>query len=339
MNVSLVAAQSYLPSNKVSNEFFLCQGAESDHPMFKGTRFRHHVSKNETAVDMIEKASSRLIEQLNLDVKKDIDIILTNVTCLEIPFTGCGADVAYVLGANPQWIIDHHNGGCVSFLYMVDVARALMSSGGAKTALICNVQNSAGRIFSHLDNRHLPQSAVPGDGCGVGYMVANESSPIITVVKKTYGEYAGDMTVASKDGRQWWEPGEHQFNIEFSEKKISRVISRGNKIVPQILYQALDNAGIKVGDIDKLITNQPNLFFLRNWRESVMLSEEQHIHTFAEHGNLFGAALPIAINHGVETNKLNSGDTLLMGGFSHAGDYTAAAIIQWQKNIQYPNFA
>ena len=48
---------------------------------------------------------------------------------------------------NRPVVIDVHSAGCVSFIYMMDLARSLMTSHGAKTALICNVQSAAGHIF------------------------------------------------------------------------------------------------------------------------------------------------------------------------------------------------
>ena len=332
--ISLIQTSTYLPEKIVTNDFFLTEGCSEDHPMFKGTELRHHVSEFETPAFMIEQASNKIIENLNLNVKKDVDIILTNVTCLDQPFTGIGAETVYRLGAAPQWIIDHHNGGCISFIQMMDVARALMAGSDAKTALICNVQNGAGRIFSHKDNLSLAQAAVPGDGCGVGYLVKNNSSPVLSIAKKTYGQYAKDMVMTNDNNDNWWDPREQQMHVEFTTNKIAKIIGRANKMVPEIMYDALEYAHLKASDIDLLVTNQPNLNFLRNWRESLMLNEDQHIHTFKQHGNLFGAGLPISITKAVDEKRLNKGDFLMLGGFAHAGDYAAASVIHWHANMQ-----
>jgi len=327
--VSLLGAASYMPENMIGNDFFATQDEQKDHPMFKGTEYRRHVNDDDTIVSMIERATTRLSAQLNMDVRKEIDILLTNVTCLDMPFTGSGASVAYRLGTKPRWIIDVHNGGCVSFIYMMDIARSLMAGSGARTALICNVQNAAGRVFNHPQNRIRPQSAVPGDGCGVGYLVANASSPVLSLVTRSYGEYADDMKVVNDDRVPWWAPHQSPLHVEFSDSKLASVVGRGNRIVPEALQAALLQAGIKPGQVDKLITNQPNHTFLRNWRESLCLAEQKQIHTFPEHGNLFGAAIPVSIERGIESGRLVPGERLLLGGFAHAGDYAAAAVVHW----------
>jgi 3-oxoacyl-[acyl-carrier-protein] synthase-3 len=45
---------------------------------------------------------------------------------------------------------------------------------------------------------------------------------------------------------------------------------------------------------------------------------------------LFGAAIPVCIERARQTGRLVNGNTVALGGFSHAGDYAAAAI--WQPN-------
>ncbi len=326
--MSLVGTASYLPETVVDGAFF--GAAPGKGGMFRGPRERRHVAKGESAADMIEKATGKLAGRLGIDPRKDIDILLTNVSLPDSPFTGCGASVSRRLGCKPKWILDLHNSGCVSFVYMMDVARALMATGAAKTALVCNVQSSAGRVFSHPDNRSRAQSAVPGDGCGVGYLVANDESPVRSIVTRSYGEYADDMRVASDDGNAWWEPRSTPVYIDFSEDRVAAVVARGNALVPEVIREACRAAEIKTAEIDVLVTNQPNLVFLRNWREALLVPKEAQVETFEEHGNLFGAAIPISFERAVESGRLKRGDHVALGGFSHAGDYAAAAIVHWQ---------
>ena len=102
--ISLVGTASYLPETVRDNAFF--GATDSASPMFKGSRYRHHVAPDETATDMIERAARKLGERLDLSFARDVDILLTNVPCLDQPFTGCGASVARVLGARPRWILE-----------------------------------------------------------------------------------------------------------------------------------------------------------------------------------------------------------------------------------------
>ncbi len=327
--ISLAGTASYLPENVVGNDFF----GDEDTPraaMFRGAKSRHHVAEGETAPEMMEKATRKLFDRLNLDPSRDIDLILTNVSLPDLPMVGSGASLARRLGAKPRQIVDLHNGGCVSFLFMMDIARALMQTTGARSALLGNVQTAGGRVFAHPENRKLPQSAIPGDGCGVGLLVAGGESPIRSIVTHAFPEHADDMRVVSDDGQPYWAPRTTPMHIDFSEARSAAIVARGNKLVPSVVRDACLAAEISTKDIGLLVTNQPHPIFLRNWREALQVSREVHVDTFSEHGNLFGAALPISFERAFESGKLARGTKVVFGGFSHAGDYSAAAVVEWQ---------
>jgi 3-oxoacyl-[acyl-carrier-protein] synthase-3 len=328
--VSLVGAASYLPRQVVESSFFQDGNEERAHVMFRGVTRRHHVSRDETPPVMIAHAARKLADRLNLNLENDVDILMTNVTSPYQPFTGCGADVGKALGCRPDWIIDLHNGGCVSFVYMIAQAQALMACHGAKTALLCNVQNSAGRLFGQEQTRKLRQARIPGDGCGLGYLVASDESPVKAVVHRHYCEYAGDMGIVREDGTEWWEPSTACTSVDFNEAKISHIMSRANRIVPEAIRDACRRAGLPTSEIGTLITNQPNNLFLRNWREALQVPQARHVSTFERHGNLFGAALPICLEEAIDSGQLKAGSHLVLGGFAHAGDFAASAVIHWR---------
>jgi 3-oxoacyl-[acyl-carrier-protein] synthase-3 len=327
--VGLVGVASALPDNVVGNDFFAA-GAAGRRGMFTAPATRRHVGRDETAAAMIERAATRLAAKLGIDAARDVDIIFTNVTVPDQPFTGCGAEVAHRLGARPRYVIDLHNTGCVSFIYMLELARGLMSATDARGALLCNVQNAAGRVFSHPEVRLKSQAPVPGDGCGVGYVAAGGGSPILSVVHRCQPEFAADMSVAADDGRRYWEPGASPITVAFTDERVAAIIDRGNRIVPEMVAAACAAAGVRTRDIKLLVTNQPNPIFLRNWREALELPPAAHHDTFNIYGNLFGAAIPINLEDALAHGKLAAGDLLALGGFSHAGDYAAAAVIRWQ---------
>src|SRR5437762_2966294 len=111
--VSLLGVASYMPRRIVENDFFENGSEQRAHVMFQGVKRRHHVSPDETAQMMIVEAAHKLACRLNLNLETDVDILMTNVTMPDQPFTGCGADVGRELGCRPEWILDLHNGGCV----------------------------------------------------------------------------------------------------------------------------------------------------------------------------------------------------------------------------------
>jgi 3-oxoacyl-[acyl-carrier-protein] synthase-3 len=237
--------------------------------------------------------------------------------------------MAHRLGMKPNWVIDLHNGGCAAFVLGLRLARRLLAAGEGRSALIAIAQNSAGTAFDQETVRRKAQSAVPGDGAAVGLVTVSDESPILDIECRTYGEYAGDMTLAIDPPRKWWQAGPGEASIGFTESKITKVLARGNRQVPEVSYAVCDRIGVKPKDLDLLVTNQPNRAFLRNWREALELPAERHRDTFEECGNLFAAGIPVNLDRAITDGQVKKGDVLMLAAFAHAGDFAGAAAIKW----------
>ena len=330
--VSLIDVSTYLPGEPIPAEYY-AQFAESDdlrdNVMFRAPKFRHHVAKDESAIDMIEKAAAGLIARHGEDVISGVDVLITHTQVPDIPFYGGGGGMAHRLGMRPNWVIDLHNGGGAAFILGMKVARQLLASGEGETALIAVAQNAAGEVFDQETVRPKPQAAVPGDGAAVGLLTVSDSSPILDIECRTYGEYAGEMTLTADPPRKWWQAGPGEQSIGFTDSKITKVLARGNRQVPEVAYAVCDRIGMKPKDLDMLVTNQPNRAFLRNWREALELPAERHCDTFEDCGNLFGAGIPINFDRAVSDGRVKAGDVVMMAAFAHAGDFAGAAAVRW----------
>jgi 3-oxoacyl-[acyl-carrier-protein] synthase III len=332
MNVSLIDVSTYLPGDPIGADYY-AQFAESDdlrdNMMFRAPKFRHHVAEDETAIDMVERATEGLIKRHGDDAIANVEVLITHTQMPDMPFYGGGGGMAHRLGMKPKWVLDLHNGGCAAFVLGLKLARNLLAWGEGRTALIAIAQNAAGQIFDQPTVRRKAQASVPGDGAAVGLVSVSDESPILDVECRTYGQYAGEMTIAVDPERKWWQPGSGEGCIGFSESKITKVLARGNRQVPEVAYAVCDRAGVKTGDIDLLVTNQPNRVFLRNWREALELPRERHVDTFDECGNLFAAGIPVNLDRAICEGRLKKGDLVMMAAFAHAGDFAGAAAIRW----------
>ncbi|HEX9174537.1 MAG TPA: ketoacyl-ACP synthase III family protein [Mycobacterium sp.] len=330
--VSLIDVSSYLPGAPIGTDYYSAfAGADElrDNLMFRAPKFRHHVGPDETAIDMVERATAGLIDRHGQDTIANVDVLITHSQMPDMPFYGGGGGMAHRLGMHPKWVLDLHNGGCAAFVLGMNVARQLLASGEGRTALIAVAQNAAGQIFDQEGIRRKAQASVPGDGAAVGLVAVSEQSPILDVECRTYGEYAGDMTIAVDPPRKWWQPGPGEGYIGFTETKITKVLARGNRQVPEVALAVCDRIGMQSKDLDLLVTNQPNRVFLRNWREALEMPRERHRDTFDQCGNLFGAGIPINLDRAICDGQLKAGDTVMMAAFAHAGDFAGAAAIRW----------
>jgi len=330
--VSLLDVSTYLPGEPIGADYY-AQFADSDdlrdNLMFRAPKFRHHVAPDETAIDMVERAAAGIVDRHGSDVLANVDVLITHTQLPDMPFYGGGGGMANRLGMKPNWVIDLHNGGCAAFILGLKLARQLLASGEGRTALVAVAQNAAGQVFDQATIRPKAQAAVPGDGAAVGLVALSDVSPILDVECRTYGEYAGDMTMAVDPPRKWWQAGPGEGCIGFTESKITKVLARGNRQVPEVAYAVCDRIGLAPKDIGLLVTNQPNRVFLRNWREALELPESRHRDTFDECGNLFAAGVPINLDRAITDGQVSKGDVVMMAAFAHAGDFAGAAAVRW----------
>ncbi|BFU46302.1 3-oxoacyl-ACP synthase III family protein [Krasilnikovia sp. MM14-A1004] len=333
MTVSLADVAGYLPGAPVPAEFYTehpdAEDKLRDSAMFRVPRWRHHAGADESNVDMIERAVQPLIERHGAPEIRAVDVLLVHSQLPDVPFVGAGTEVAHRLGLRPEWLIDVANAGCASFVYMLKLARQILTTTTARRALICNAQNLAGQWFTQPGVRRLAQAAIPGDGCGVGYVTTSAARPVLDVTTKHIGEYAGQMRHHLDDGRKYWQPGAAEIRVGFTADGVTRVLERGNRLVPDVVRELCAGLGTAPADVDVLVTNQPNRMFLRNWHEALGLPEQRHPDTFDECGNLFGAAVPVTLDRAVRQGRVRDGDLVVLGGFAHAGDFAGAAAVRW----------
>ncbi|MFE6859496.1 3-oxoacyl-ACP synthase III family protein [Nocardia sp. NPDC057668] len=330
--VSLVDIAGYLPENVVSADYFARYADPEDVTgslMFKAPKFRRHVAPGETPADMAERAIAPILARRGREVLREVDILIVHTQLPETGIVGNGGEVAARLGINPEWLIDLHNGGCAAFVHAMKLARQLLISTDARSALIVTVQNSAGQIFTQEQVRGKPQAAIPGDGAGAGLLVKSGASPILDIETRHLPEFAGQMTVLADPPRRYWEAGPGQMHVGFTESKIAKVLGRGNRIVPEVTQAVCRRLGIPSTELDLLVTNQPNRAFLRNWRDALQLPAERHPDTFDECGNLFAAGIPVTFDRAVDEGRVPAGALVVFAGFAHAGDFAAAAAVRW----------
>lgn len=326
--VSIKDIEYHMPEKIVYNDYFGSGMKESTNKMFVGTKERRHIGNGELASDHMQICAEKIISRHGLDPKADIDMIVTNVSLPDEPFTGLGAVLNKRINGNVKYIFDMHNTGCVAFIYMLELVKTYMTVHDVRSALVCNSQTAAGRVFGQDDTRKMEQSCIPGDGTSVAYITSDTVNEVTHFTFKNFPEYSEDMFI-NCGGRKYWQSRTETGSIDFSEAKAAQILLRGNRMVPNAIYDVCEMANIKTTELSYLITNQPNQFFLRNWREATLLPEEKHLHTFEKYANLFGAGIPVTLAENMRKNLFAKGDIICLAGFSHAGDYAAAALVKW----------
>ena len=241
--VSLIDVSTYLPGEPIGADYY-AQFADSDdlrdNLMFRAPKFRHHVAEDETAIDMVERATAGLIERHGQDAIADVDVLITHTQMPDMPFYGGGGGMAHRLGMKPNWVLDLHNGGCAAFVLGLKVARQLLASGAG-----------ADRADRHRAERGRPgvrsaDGSAQGAGVGsrrrgrggAGDAVGRVADPRRRVphLRRVRRRHDASPSTRHASGGS---PGPANCCIGFTESKITKVLARGNRQVPEVCVRGM----------------------------------------------------------------------------------------------------
>ena len=87
----------------------------------------------------------------------------------------------------------------------------------------------------------------------------------------------------------------------------------------------LEKAGKTEADIDWLVPHQANIRIMQSTARKLKLPMEKVIVTVQEHGNTSAASIPLALDEGVRSGKIQKGDTVMLEGVG--GGFTWGAVL------------
>ena len=239
--------------------------------------------------------------------------------------------MAHRLGMNPDWVHRPAQRRLRGIRAQDEGGPATDRLGrGRDRADRASRRTRPGRSSTRPTVRGKAQASVPGDGAAVGLVTLSDESPILDVECRTYGEYAGDMTLAVGPAAQVVAARDRARAASASPRARSPRCWRGaTGRCPRSPTRCATESACKPKDIDLLVTNQPNRVFLRNWRDALELPKERH------RRHLRRVRQPVRRRHPGQPGprhlrrQLKKGDVVMMAAFAHAGDFAGAAAVRW----------
>lgn len=102
----------------------------------------------------------------------------------------------------------------------------------------------------------------------------------------------------------------------------------GVSILVASLHQALQKAGVTIGDLKLVIPHQANARLIEAAYKQLGLRPEQLMINIDRYGNTSAASIPLALAEAVEQGRVGSGDLLALVGFG-AGLTWGVTLVTW----------
>lgn len=289
-----------------------------------GVRERRILPPHLCASDLCAAAAEGLLEQLCWDPDSiDVLVFVSQDADYNLPATACV--IQKYLNLSTTCAAFDVALGCSGFIYGSWIAARLLSSvvaepGRPGRALV---------LCGDTSSRHLrpdDRSTLPlfGDAGSATALERDPDAGRLFVVAGTDGSGAQHIQIKAGGRRNTLVPSTEPSTLEEKERLFrdarlhlngAEVFGFTLKVVPPLVRQALDHAGMTAQDIDWCVMHQANKFMLDHLRKKTGFPEDRFIVDMDAFGNTSSASIPLAISHRLSTDLAAHRRRFLLAGF------------------------
>lgn len=324
---------SALPGRTVNNKELEGMVETSDEWIRERTGITgRHVSTGETVVTLAADAARRALEQAGKKAE-DIDLILLATCSPEMYLPCCACQVQAMIGAANALAFDV-NAACSGFLFALNTADAYLQMGLVKNALVIGSE-----VLSKLvDWTDRGSCILFGDGAGA---VVVEGCEETFEENRITGRILGRALHSDGAGGEVLKCGARELRTPFgnsvtvTEDESLSIKMDGQEVyrfatrrVPQCIEEALQDAGLTVGDIDLFVLHQANARIIDAVAKRLHADRERFPTNLERVGNMSSASIPVLLDELNRQERLHRGDRIVLAGFG-AGLTIGACVITW----------
>lgn len=316
----IIGTGSYLPPRRLTNhelaEQLAQRGVETSDEWIverTGIRARHFADATMPGSELALHASRRALEAAAL-APQDIDLIIvaTSTPDMVFPSTACILQGKLGVGGCPAFDVQ---AVCSGFIYALTVADAMLRAGTARRALVVGAE-----VFSRLlDFSDRSTCVLFGDGAGAVVLEASDTPGILASELHADGSHVGVLCVPGHVS------GGQVLGSPMLTMDGQAVFKLAVGLLEKAAHAALEKAGLGTQDIDWLIPHQANIRIMQSTARKLRLPMEKVIVTVQDHGNTSAASIPLALDHGVRSGRIQRGQNLLLEGVG--GGFTWGAVL------------
>ena len=311
---------SYLPEKILTNDDLAKIVDTSDEWIAArtGIRQRHIAAEGETTGDLAYHASVRALEAAGVEAS-ELDLIVLGTTTPDLIFPSTACLLQHRLGADGIPAFDV-NAACSGFIYALTVADNFIRAGSAKTALVVGSET----LTRMVDWTERTTCVLFGDGAGAVVLKADAETGILSTHLHADG--------GKKD--LLWNPVGVSAGFRMDEPNAgvrirmsgSDVFKYAVKALDSVVEETLEANGLDRHDIDWLIPHQANLRIIEATAKRLDMPMERVVVTVDKHGNTSSGSVPLALDEGVRSGKIQRGQLVLLEAFGGGFTWGSALV-------------
>ncbi|MFC3197536.1 3-oxoacyl-ACP synthase III family protein [Parapedobacter deserti] len=270
----IVGSGSYIPTRKILNDDFLEHAFyDNDGNRLKktnaeiiqqfgritGIQERRYVTDDLVASDIAGFAAEDALASAGIDAET-LDYIIVAHNFGDIKADNRRSEFVPALASrvkhrltitNPATVAYDLPFGCAGWLQGLIQADYYIRAGNAKRVLVIGAET-----LSRISDPHDRDSMIYADGAGAVILEARESDTPIGILAHTAKSYAADLAYVLRMDKSYNPHYAHDHL--FLKMNGRKLYEYALKAVPQTIKECLDQAGLSVTDINKVLIHQAN---------------------------------------------------------------------------------
>ena len=259
-----------------------------------GIASRHVTSKDESALDLAERAANRLFASCAISGDAiDFLLLCTQSPSYKLPSSACLLQERLRIPTTAGALSFDH--GCSGFIYGLALAKGLISGGMARNVLFVTSET----YTKYIAQEDKSTRTIFGDGAAATLI---DEGAIAKIGAFSFGtDGSGSEKLMVRDDRLFMD-GPEIFNFTLD-------------IVPKTMDDVLVKNGLARDDIDLYVFHQANKFMLDTIRKVNGLPREKFYVNMETTGNTVSSTIPIALKQLEDAGRLKPGMKMMLMGF------------------------
>ncbi len=320
----------YVPEHVVTNKDLEKYMETSDEWIRErtGIQERRWVKEGETVSGLALNATKSALERAKME-PQDIDLIIFASMESDHVFPGGGCFLQEKLEIPGIPALDIRN-QCSGFVYGLAVADQFIRTGVYKTVLLVGAEIQSTGL--DLTTRGRDMAVLFGDGAGAALLTASDEPDRGVINTKLHAD--GQFT-----RKLWaeWPAVTHHPRLSPEMLETDRIYPKmeGRYVFkhavtrfPEVIHEALDDAGLTIDDVSLVVPHQANLRITEAVAQRLGIGMDKMYSNIQKYGNTTAATIPICLSEAWEEGRIRQGDLVALASFG-SGFTWASALVRW----------
>lgn len=290
-----------------------------------GIRERRIAAPDESTSDMGVQAARRALDDAGLK-PADIDLLVVATVTPDVQMPAAACFIQHKLGLPTASACFDLNAACSGFIYAVDTACAMLTSGRYHRALVIGVE----KLSNIVDWKDRTTCVLFGDGAGA-VVIGPSSVPNVGLLGTnlgTYGDSADLLCIPNGGSNAPATAASIAAGSHFIKMKGKEVFKLAVRAMDEAARDILEQHHLRADQISLVIPHQANLRIIEAISSYLELPMERFFVNVDRYGNTSAASIPIALDEARRSGRIKAGDITLLVAFG-AGLTYGSALIRW----------